>query len=668
MTPADEFAALGAQIAHHDARYYQQATPEITDAAYDALKDRWRSLAAQLGIDAPETPGSDLTGDLPTVTHRVPMLSLEKAADGEDGSAAAKLAAWEQRTARLAEVATPLALTVEPKIDGMSVGVTFEDGRLIRAVTRGDGIKGEDITAQVRASGAVPLTVPTPGRFEVRGELYLPHEAFTALQARSAKPLANPRNACAGLMKRKDASTVVGQGVQAFLYHLAWAEGVEVPTTQTSVSAWLSGLGLPVLCPQTATGAEAAAALCAAWTDRRASLPYDIDGMVVKLDDRRLHDRLGSTEHHPRWAIAWKFPPERKATVLRGITVQVGKSGKLTPVAELEPVGLAGTTVSRASLHNFVELERKDVRVGDLVWVEKAGEIIPQVLGVAERRGNQPTTRPTACPVCAGPVTAEEIFLYCANPACPAQVRERLKHFAGRGAMDIEGLGEAVIDQLCTVRGLTSPAQLFTLTAEDLAGLDRLGAKSAANLVAALADAKGRGLTRVLTGLALHQVGEKLAQDLAQRFGDIAPLLDLARRHAADDPEPVQILDALDGVAETTARAVLDQLAQPAVQQVLADLAAAGVSLAATASRVQAVAGVAGKSFVLTGTLPTLTRDEAAALITAAGGTVVGSVSKKTAYVVAGEEAGSKLAKAQTLGVPILDEAGLRALLAGSAA
>jgi len=387
--------------------------------------------------------------------------------------------------------------------------------------------------------------------------------------------------------------------------------------------------------------------------------------MVIKLEDRRLHDRLGSTEHHPRWAIAWKFPPERKATLLRGITVQVGKSGKLTPVAELEPVGLAGTTVSRASLHNFVELERKEVRVGDLVWVEKAGEIIPQVLGVAERRGTTPTTRPTACPACAGPVLAEEIFLYCGNPACPAQVRERLKHFAGRGAMDIDGLGEAVIDQLCTVRGLTSPAQLFTLTVEDLAGLDRLGAKSAANLVAALADAKGRGLARVLTGLALHQIGEKLAQDLAGRFGSLAPLLDLARRHAAGDPEPVQILDAIDGVAETTARAVLDQLAQPAVQEILAGLAAAGVDLSARATAVRVVEGVVGKSFVLTGTLPTLTRDQAAARIVAAGGTVVGSVSKKTTFVVAGDDAGSKLAKAQALKLPILDEAGLLRLLEG---
>ncbi len=665
MTPADEFAALGAQIAHHDARYYQQAAPEITDAVYDDLKDRYRALAADLGIDLQETPGNDLTGDLPTIPHRMPMLSLEKASEGEDGSAALKLAAWETRTARLAEVAMPLALTVEPKIDGMSVSVIFTNGRLTRAVTRGDGLAGEDITAQVQASGAIPLTVPCAGTFEVRGELYLPHDAFAALQARSTKPLANPRNACAGLMKRKDATTVVGQGVQAFLYQIAWTEGVELPTTQTAVSAWLANLGLPVLCPQTVSGAEAAAATCSAWTERRALLPYDIDGMVVKLDDRRLHDRLGSTEHHPRWAIAWKFPPERKATTLRGITIQVGKSGKLTPVAELEPVSLAGTTVSRASLHNFVELERKDVRVGDLVWVEKAGEIIPQVLGVAERRGATPTARPTACPACQSAVMTEEIFLYCPNPSCPAQVRERLKHFAGRGAMDIDGLGEAVIDQLCTVRGLTSPAQLFTLTVEDLAGLDRLGAKSAANLVAALADAKGRGLARVLTGLALHQIGEKLAQDLAGRFGSLAPLLDLARRHASGDPEPVAILDAIDGVAETTARAVLDQLAQPAVQEILTGLAAAGVDLTARATAVRVVEGVAGKSFVLTGTLPTLTRDQAAARIVAAGGTVVGSVSKKTAFVVAGEEAGSKLAKAQALNLPILDEAGLLRLLEG---
>ncbi len=671
----DELILLEQQLRHHDDRYYRQADPEITDADYDALRDRYLALCAARGHTPYRAgPGNDLTAGFVSVAHRVPMLSLEKAADGEDQSAAGQLTAWVERTRKALGLDAPLLLLVEPKIDGMSVSLTWQDGQLVQAVSRGDGVKGDVITAQVLASGAVPARIPVTGTLEVRGELYLPQSAFAALndrlRAAGEKLLANPRNACAGMMKRKDANEVKGCGVQAFLYHVAWADGVAgLPNSQIEVVRWLKTLGLPVNPHLTAcTDAASASAVCAGFAQQRSSLAYDIDGMVVKVDDRRFHERLGATEHHPRWAIAWKFPPERKPTLLRGITVQVGKSGKLTPVAELDPVLLSGSTVSRASLHNFPELARKDVRVGDTVFVEKAGEIIPQVLGVdlARRPADAgPVVPPTVCPACASPVLADAVFIYCPNPACPAQVRERLRHFAGRSAVDIEGLGEAVIDQLCTVRNLTSPAQLFSLTAEDIAGLDRKGAKSAANLVAALQAAKSRGLAKILTGLALTQVGEKLAEDLAGRFGSAQALLDLAARHAAGDPEPLAILDAMDGVADTTARAVLDQLANPAVRQVLADLAAAGVDLTAKLKEVRSVAGVAGKKFVLTGTLPTLTRPEAEALIVAAGGTCVGSVSAKTNYVVAGEDAGSKLTKAQTLGITVLDEAGLRALMEG---
>lgn len=673
----DERATLEAQLRYHDERYYRQAEPEITDTQYDELRDRYQQLCDELKIPADQrygrTPGDDRTVGFTTVRHRVPMLSLEKAADGDDGSAAAKLTAWVERTRKLADVPTetPLALLVEPKIDGMSVSLTYRDGRLQQAVSRGDGISGDIITEQVRASGAVPDTVAVAGAFEVRGELYLPHERFRALNARlvaeGGKPLINPRNGCAGLMKRKDATTLHGIGIAAFIYHVAWAEGPTLPGSQHALIAWLAGLGFTTN-PHVSVHADAhaAAAACAAFATQRDALPYDIDGMVIKIDDRRLHDRLGSTEHHPRWGLAWKFPPERKATVLRGVTVQVGKSGKLTPVAELEPVLLAQTTVTRASLHNFPELERKDVRVGDTVLVEKAGEIIPQVVAVVrELRPTDavPVARPTHCPACGAAVLTEDIFIFCPNPSCSAQIRERLRHFASRVAMDVQGLGEAVIDQLCTARGLTSPAQLFALTAADIAGLERKGDKSAQNLVAALEAAKSRGLARVLIGLSLWQVGEKLAEDLASSLGSMDALLALADRHAAGDPAPLAQLDAIDGVAETTARAVLDQLGNPAVRQVITDLAAAGVVLTAERREVRQVDGVAGKTFVLTGTLPTLTRDAAEALITAAGGTCTGSVSKKTSYVVAGDEAGSKLAKAQALGVTVLDEAGLRALL-----
>ena len=674
----DERSVLETQLRFHDERYYRQAEPEITDAQYDALRDRYQRLCDGLNIPVAarygNTPGDDRTAGFVSVRHRVPMLSLEKATDaGDEDSAAGKLAAWVERTRKLADLPSdsPLALVVEPKIDGMSVSLTYRDGTLQQAVSRGDGVSGDVITEQVRACGAVPTTVLTTGAFEVRGELYLPHDRFIALNARlvadGAKPLINPRNGCAGLMKRKDPTTLQGIGISAFLYHVAWSEDLVLPTMQHAVVAWLGRLGFHTN-PHLSVYADpaSAAAACAAFNAQRATLSYDIDGMVIKVDDRRLHDRLGTTEHHPRWGLAWKFPPERRPTTLLGITVQVGKSGKLTPVAELAPVVLSQSTVSRASLHNFPELERKDVRIGDTVLVEKAGEIIPQVVAVvlAQRPVEaKPYQRPTHCPACAAAVLTEDILIFCPNPACGAQVRERLRHFTSRNAMDVQGLGEAVIEQLCTAKGLTSPAQLFALTAEDIAGLERKGEKSAQNLVSALDDAKGRGLARVLVGLSLWQVGEKLAEDLAATCGSMDALLSLAERHAAGDPAPLAQLDAIEGVAETTARAVLDQLGNDAVRQVINDLAAAGVVLTAEQRVVRQVAGVAGKTFVLTGTLPTLTRDQAEVLITAAGGTCVGSVSKKTSYVVAGEEAGSKLAKARTFGVTILDEAGLRALL-----
>lgn len=671
-----ELQRLAAELARHDELYYRRAEPELSDADYDALRDRHDALAAQAGLPAwQQRPGDDRSAGFAKVRHRVPMLSLEKAADGEDGSAADKLAAWEQRTRKALELpeGQALALLVEPKIDGISVGLTYRDGALVLAASRGDGVEGDDITAQVRASGAVPLQVPARGSFEVRGELYLPQAAFVRLRDATAadggRQLANPRNACAGLMKRKDAASLAGLGVAAFIYHLAWAEGVEVPATQSGIVDWLAGLGFATNPQRTVeTGAAAAAARCAGFAARRDGLDYGIDGMVVKLDDRRQQAQLGATEHHPRWGIAWKFPPERRPTVLRDVIVQVGKSGKLTPVAVLDPVQLAGTTVSRASLHNFAELERKDVRLGDTVLVEKAGEIIPQVVAVVlDRRppDARPVARPDACPACGAHPEADDVFIYCPNPACSAQVRERLRHFASRAAMDIEGLGEAVVDQVVTHLGVAGPADLFALDAGRLAGLERMGGKSAANLVAGLEAAKGRGLARVLAGLALEQIGEKLAEDLAARFGSAQRLLDLAAAHAAGDAAALAQLMEIDGVAERTARLVLDQLANPAVRATLAALAAAGVVLEHRGAVVAAVAGVAGKTFVLTGTLPTLTRPDAEKLIKAAGGKTSGSVSKKTDYVVAGAEAGSKLAKAQELGLQILDEAGLKALLGG---
>ncbi|MEZ4325976.1 MAG: NAD-dependent DNA ligase LigA, partial [Polyangiales bacterium] len=425
-----------------------------------------------------------------------------------------------------------------------------------------------------------------------------------------------------------------------------------------------------------APDAAAAYAYCASYHDRRDQLPFDIDGMVIKVDELSHYPALGSTGHHPHWGIAYKFPPERRATRLRAISVQVGKSGKLTPVAELDPVPLAGTTVSRASLHNFPELARKDVRVGDQVYVEKAGDIIPQVVAVDHDKrpeGTEPFVAPEACPTCGSAVVCEEIFIYCPNPACPDQVLERLKHFAGRQAMDIEGMGEALIVQVIDKAGVRRPDDLFRLTVSQLAGLERMGEKSAANVIAALEGAKARGLPRVLVGLAIRHVGVSMAEELTKHWRDADALLDFAARYVAGDPEAVAFVapeksserGAVEGLGRKSADSIFAELDAPAVRAVFEGLAAAGVSLAAPETTTREVEGVAGKSFVLTGTLPTLKRSEAGARIKEAGGKVVGSVSAKTDYVVAGEEAGSKLEKAQKLGVTVLDEAALLAMLDG---
>jgi DNA ligase (NAD+) len=462
------------------------------------------------------------------------------------------------------------------------------------------------------------------------------------------------------------------------LYQVAWAKGCTLPDTQHGVLEWLAELGADVYLSavQVARDADEALAFCEAFTERRESLGYDIDGMVIKIDDLSSYDRLGATGHHPHWGIAYKFPPERKLTKLLNIGVQVGKSGKLTPVAELEPVFVSGTVVSRASLHNFVELMRKDVRIGDAVYVEKAGEIIPQVVDV-DRDARPPNTKPfvppSACPTCQTAVLKEEIFVYCPNPACPDQIRERLKHFASRGAMDIEGFGAALVDQVVDKLGVNSPEKLFTLTLEDLAGLERMGKKSAKNAILALDKAKTRGLARVLAGLAIRHVGTTMAEDLSNHFGDADTLLAFAKRYAEGDEEAIQTVapdksserGVIEGLARKTADSIFAELDSQSVRAVLAGLAKAGVTLVADRPERTELEGVSGKSFVLTGTLPSLKRNEAADRIKAHGGKVSGSVSKKTDYVVAGAEAGSKLEKAQKLGVTVLDEAGLLELLTG---
>jgi DNA ligase (NAD+) len=681
-----ELEKLEAQIRYHEAAY-RAGTPEIPDSAFDELVARYEELADELGVPADERvdarPGEDHTAGFETVEHREPMLSLEKLSPNRRDSAgdpmpfAEQLEAWYKRRLKELEVET-VPLIVEPKVDGISVSLLYVKGALERAVTRGDGRRGDVITKQVRQLGTVPLELHgiDGGELEIRGELYWPLREFSRFNDTLEKRLINPRNGTAGMMKRKDPEGLEATGIRSFLYQVAWSRGVELPTTQAAMLEWLDDHGGDVYLDEIfqTDSADAALEYCDDYAAKREALDFDIDGMVIKVDDLTMYARLGATGHHPHWGIAYKFPPERKPTKLLDIQVSVGKSGKLTPVAILDPVFVSGTTVSRASLHNFVELERKDVRVGDTVLVEKAGEIIPQVVEVDKTkrpRGAKRFVPPKRCPTCGTEAVSEEIFVYCPNPACPDQIRERLRHFASRGAMDIDGMGEVLVDQVVDKLGVRSADDLFRLDVEQLASLDRMGRKSAERVKAGLDEAKGRGLARVLNGLAIRHVGETMAEDLAAYFKNADALLEFAARYVAEDPEAIETVapaksterGAIDGLARKSADSIFHELDSSGVRQVFKGLAEVGVSLSAHVDEVTEVADVAGKTFVLTGTLPTLKRTEATKLIKAAGGKVSGSVSKKTDYVVAGEEAGSKLEKAQTLGVDVIDEPALLEML-----
>lgn len=686
----DELAGIAIEIEYHE-KAYRAGKPEMSDAAFDELFERYQQLADELGIaitarlDA--TPGADHTDGFTQIEHRVPMLSLEKLSPNHRNSSGAtvpipeQFVSWVDRRRKDLAIAggDSLPLIVEPKIDGISVSLLYSGGLLKQAVTRGDGKKGDDITRQVIHARAVPEKLSgVRGNIEIRGELYWPISVFntynTHLVSAGGKPLANPRNGCAGLMKRKEPEGLENAGIRSFLYQIAWAEDIVLPNRQSALLQWLADAGADVYLDEIKVADDTMSALqfCLDYHQRREKLDYYIDGMVIKLDKCDQWDLLSGTGHHPHWGVAYKFPPERKPTQLQKITVQVGKSGKLTPVAELKPIQVAGTTVSRASLHNFVELRRKDVRVGDTVFVEKAGEIIPQVVLVdlSKRPGNTtPFEPPAQCPTCETPVVEEEIFVYCPNPACPDQVRERLKHFAGRSAMDIDGLGVALVEQVIDSLGIGSPDELFSMTVTQLTELERMGTKSAENIVRALAQSKQRGLARVLAGLAIRHVGTAMAEDLSRYFGSADKLLDFAGRYTAKDPDAIETVapekgsGAIEGMARKTADSIFAELSSPAMQRVFEGLARVGVDLKDTAPVTQKLEAVTGKTFVLTGTLPTLKRNEAAERIKQAGGKVSGSVSKKTDYVVAGTEAGSKLEKANKLGVSIIDEAALLELL-----
>jgi DNA ligase (NAD+) len=657
---------LRAAIRQHDELYYRKAQPEIADADYDALKRELADLERQNPeLFSAESPtarvGDDRLEGFQPYRHRQPMQSLDNT------YSEAELRAFDQRLRRIfGEV--PLAYVVEPKIDGIAVSVTYERGRLVRAVTRGDGVEGDDITANALTIASLPRELTGSGHpetVEIRGEIYMTLAEFRRLnQAREEAGLetfANPRNLTAGTVKLLDPAEVAKRPLQIVLYGLGFCPE-PVVAAQSALHEVLRGWGLPTVERfWHAEGIDATWAAIAELDRMRSGFAYATDGAVVKLDDLARQKEAGSTSKAPRWAIAYKFAPERAATVLRAITIQVGRTGVLTPVAELTAVQLAGTTVSRATLHNEDEIARKDIRVGDTVLVEKAGEIIPAVIAVdLDRRPaeSEPYRFPDHCPECGTPTIRlpDEVAWRCPNLSCPAQVRRRIEHFAAKHCMDIEGLGEAVVDQLVTRGFVRTIADVYRLQHDQLASLEKFAEKSAQNLARGIDASRRADLWRLVHGLGIPGVGVSSAKDLAAHFRSMGALAT-----ATEDD-----LLAISGVGEKTARGIRAFFNEPANRILVEELHELGVEpTPPPAPPKGGAANLAGKTFVLTGTLPTMTREEATARIEAAGGKVSGSVSKKTSYVVAGTEAGSKLEKAQNLGVPVLDEAQFLALLAG---
>ena len=641
---------LREELARHERLYYVDNRPEISDAQFDqlmrelvALEERYPELAV------PDSPARRVGGrpaeGFAAVEHATPMLSLENAYAWEEAEA------WLARARRILG-GDPPAYVAELKIDGLSIALRYENGRLVRGATRGDGVRGEDVTENVRTIRSIPLQIPETGTIEVRGEVFYTKKAFEKVNAEreaEGQPLfANPRNAAAGTMRLLDSRITARRRLDAWLYGIAAAPWM--PESQTGILERLRKLGFRVN-PHSRQCAsfEEVRAFLEEWKTRRLELDFETDGAVIKVDDRALQERLGSTAKSPRWALAYKYPAEEKRTVVRDITVQVGRTGALTPVAHLDPVLLAGTTVRRATLHNYEDLARKDVRVGDTVVVEKGGDVIPKVVRVLleERPADAaPYVMPARCPVCGDPVVrdAEEVATRCVNPACPAVVREALRHFCSRRAMDIEGLGEKLVDQLVTAGLLTDVASIYALRAEDLAALERWGEKSAGNLMAQIEASKGNDLSRLIFALGIRHVGEKAARILARRFRTVDGVA------AATEDE----LQRAEEVGPNTAAAVIAWFAHPRHRELIDRLRGYGVNFESREEAPPPDGALLGKTVVVTGTLEGTTREEAEARLESAGARVAGAVSKKTDYLVAGEAAGSKLEKAKSLGVPVV--------------
>jgi DNA ligase (NAD+) len=672
--PAQEIEELRDELRRHEELYYVYDNPEISDADYDALMARLQQLEAEhpelAATDSPtQRVGGRPAEGFDEYVHRRPMLSLDNSYNIED------LRAFDERVKRLAD-GRRLEYVAELKIDGLSISLHYEGGLLARGVTRGDGRRGEDVTQNVRTIRSIPLRLKDArgatdlANIEVRGEAYLSRKTFERINAEreeAAEPrFANPRNAAAGTIRQLDPKIVDARRLALFAYDCLAGDRKAFATHWEGLD-WLERAGFQVshrkLCPSI----EEVIEFCNEMEARRDELEYEIDGVVVKVNSAALQDEFGTTAKSPRWAIAYKYPARQATTQVLDIIVQVGRTGALTPVAVLAPVLVAGSTVARATLHNEDEIKRLGLLKGDWVLIEKSGDVIPKVIRVVESRrtGDEKRFRlPKACPVCGGVVSRPEgeVVSRCVAADCPAQLKARLLHYASRRAMRIEGLGDALADQFVQKRMVRDVAGLYDLTHEQLAGLERMAEKSASNLLAQIEASKTRDLPQLVFGLGIRHVGERTASILARQFRTLEGL----------GRATVEELDAVPEIGLTVAESVHDWFADEGNRALCERLRAAGVRTEMEARAGGEGAGdvraeaFAGMLFVLTGKLETLTRDEAAALIEARGGRVTSSVSKKTAYVVAGEEAGSKLDKAQTLGVAVLDEAEFKKLLAGS--
>ncbi len=660
-------------LAHHNRLYYVLDDPEIGDDDYDALLDELRGLEeANPELRTPDSPtqrvGASPLDRFQQVEHAEQMLSLGNARNEEE------LRGWENRIAnhlkRMDITASQFSYTTEPKIDGLAITLTYENGVLVRGATRGDGRIGEDVTQNLRTIGSVPLRIAgeAPALIEVRGEVYLPVAAFKALNERRAEAgestFANPRNSAAGSIRQLDPSFAAERPLSSWMYGIGAVRGLDLPTHMAEVE-WLQEAGFKVN-PDTAhhEGIEGAVKRCHWWEERREELDYEIDGVVVKVDEKALWRELGVVGREPRWAIAWKFPPTTATTTLKKVVWNIGRTGHLVPFAMLEPVHVGGVTVTTATLHNEEDLARKDVREGDEVVVMRAGDVIPQVVSPKlprKRKSARKPKPPKKCPECETPTVKPEdsVFTICPNRnGCPGQASQHVKHFVSKGAMDIDGLGEEVALNMLAQGVIEDVADIYDLTEEGLLGR-KIGKKSfkeksARSLVEAIEASKRQPFKRVLFALGLPGVGAVTAEALADHFGSIEKL-------TTAQPEEIE---EVEGVGPIMAEQIAESLADEPTQELIAKLEAKGLRLEADASERRREGGpLEGKTVVLTGTLPELTREEAASMVKSAGGKVTSSVSKKTDYVVAGESPGSKLAKAEKFGTEILDEAGLRELV-----